>query len=245
MMNTCQRSRPCACRPRIESLEDRTLLACVTEFLLGELEIECSKGRNVITINDDGAGGITGTAAGRALNFNGVTEVDIEGLGKETVTYNLQGNLTTPRAIDIEVGTGVDIVNLNFGGNGVTRTINALLEIDVEDGAGNDQVTATFDIVLAELGGAVDIADLDIDIGRDRNLGVSTGKDTFNVNIVLRGGSTGDLDVDLRGGPKDDVLTLLLTGTPGNVGSIDIDGGLNNDRCTSSGPPINVLNCEL
>jgi hypothetical protein len=244
MMST-RRSVSRAFRPRLESLEDRTLLACVAQLELGELEIQCSKGRNVIIINDDGNGGITGTAAGRALNFAGVTAVEIEGLGKETVTYTLLGNLNTPREIDIEVGAGSDVVNLVFGGGGATRTINALLEIDVEDGAGNDQVTATFDLIIAELGGTVDVADVEIDIGRDRNAGVSTGKDIFNVNIALRDGSAGDLDVRLRGGPKDDTISLLLTGAPGNLASLDLDGGLNNDRCVSSGPPINVLNCEL
>src|SRR5262245_4232520 len=92
-------------RPLIEALEERSLLACsVLVRPADTLTITCDGANDAVVINDDGAGGISGSATGFGVFAAGITNISADtGAGDDNVRYSLTGNLqaNTTRHVDI------------------------------------------------------------------------------------------------------------------------------------------------
>src|SRR5947209_1048535 len=100
--------------PRLESLEDRCLLACtVSVDSNGVLNITGDDTANSVQINDNGTGttgnitvicdGMTTTPAAA------VTQIKVNTLGgNDTVLYSLTGNLNGQTRLRVDLGTGND-----------------------------------------------------------------------------------------------------------------------------------------
>src|SRR5262249_47794792 len=101
-------------RPRVEALEERSLMTCnVVLNPADTLTITCDGANDVVIINDDGAGTISGSATGFGA-FVGTLVTNIiadTGAGDDNVRYSLVGNLqaNTARHVDIALRAGRDV----------------------------------------------------------------------------------------------------------------------------------------
>jgi len=215
-------------RFQLEQLESRWLLACSSSFDLATstLSITCNGSNDVITVRDDGAGGITGDMNG--LNIIGAEGASVDnvvintGRGHDRVSYELQGNLITARDISIILDKGNDQADLDFcvgacdGSAGAPASIRADLSVDVQAGDGNDRVAAQFDEFIGGEGGingrfssllgrGIDMLDVEL-LGDLVSASVQvigsgeTGADRLSVEAVsdlVHGDGTG-IDVDIN-----------------------------------------------
>jgi hypothetical protein len=220
---------------RLESLEARCLLAAKgpaqitihelpSTLIAGtsELLIQGTKKNDSISISDNGTGNpgniFVSTDGGQDFTSTGaVTAIEVaSGPGSDHVTYELDGNLTTPNQELVFVGSG-----LKTGGGTVQFTVNIVGVI--EDGSAL--------VVLAQPDPKKPIT-LSVNDSGAIDGGFSTGvsqlgkskqkpgPERFSFQSTATIGSTGTLDTGLIGGSHNDSAQFSYSGT--NNGEIDI-----------------------
>jgi hypothetical protein len=178
--------------PRLEALEDRALMAVAVNFAGGVLTFTGAAANETLTMNDNGSGTVAFTATGAgSSSFNGVDRIviNLKG-GNDTVTYNLNGPLSTARRIDADLGAGNDRFRANLGG----QDLLADLDLDIKGAAGNDRVELN-------------------QIGRISANDKLSAKVTGNggedrVTATMVGDVQGRAEFDVRGGSDSDSFTL-------------------------------------
>ena len=176
---------------------------------------------DAITLTDDGAGKITGSATGAGqFSYAGIRHIKIDtGDGNDRVTYTLAKNLQAGqlRAVSVILGTGNDsflatLSNPRKVGSDLLAKAN--LEIFAESGAGTDQldVDATRDVDVAAgaqlkvlLSGGTGVDGVTAVPGRERRL-----------RMVRRPGRRGRGRLGLRPGHRD-VGSTGRVSTPSNT----------------------------
>jgi hypothetical protein len=212
--------RPDPFRPQLETLESRWCPSAASITVQGStMIIKGDALADLITIRDDGDGGVSASvtsAAGRVTGSGShITSIEVYGgKGSDMVDFALTNTLATNLALDVHLGAGNDQANLNFA-DGV-RDSN--LKVDVDGGKGSDQVSAV-------LG---DVADSSV------NFSSCLGRGNDSLNLGFKGEVTGDsrVDVDLNGGKGSDSIHVnadgLYIGARSKV-SIAENGGAGND----------------
>lgn len=251
---------------RLETLEDRQLLACaVWQAPLGTLNIACGAAAEVVTVKDDGAGGITGSATGAgAFDFAGIGTIHVNtGGGSDTVTYRLNANLLAgqQRTVHVNLGAGQDRFTADFFnaafGIGSDLLAGSRLSISVDGGAGGDTMAVN--------------ADRDVDVAANARLDLmlNGGADGDRIAVRYRGELDGVLKVEAEGGSGNDRADVRLSADPGSSGSLFarnrggdaadnlrldvfappglavdavLDGGAGVDVWATAGPVV-VMNC--
>ncbi len=141
-------------------------------------------------------------------------------------------------------GTGADQLNVSDMSKTGPAAINGLLSIFMDGGNQGDTMTTTW----RGLGGSGQFR-----LWEDGGVAYDTAKAT----LVTDASSTNDLDINLQGGPENDIgapggdtviLSLTTNGAPtyGPTGSAVLDGGLDGiDTCTFTGNGVyQTMNCE-
>jgi hypothetical protein len=148
---TTSRKKRATIFPALEPLEGRRLLTAaatqatikeLTEKGYTELEITGSKAGGAITINDDGSGNpgnVTVTSGSSTYTSKGAISVIAFAGGKsnDSVTFNLNGTLTTPQSVLLNLGSGNDSFTGNI--NGAIDAANGF-DLEVYGGAGNNNM---------------------------------------------------------------------------------------------------------
>lgn len=260
------RRRPVGLQLRLEVLEDRCLPTIIAQ--VGTLlTITGTSGPDLIRIGDAGTGQVSvlvGPVGRQTFPqiFNNVTRIVVRtGGGDDTVHYDLLGNVTASRSLDVDLGAGNDRFVAFLNGNDLGAGVNYAL--NVKGGAGNDRlhVDAGNDpdrATVAQLseglvlpfaqaggntGGAPGVA---IPIGAALRLALDggSGNDTITVNYQgfiagspIPGGraaNEGTLAVLTNGGPGNDVIVTHITTDANSGGRILARelGGPGNDDLT-------------
>jgi hypothetical protein len=195
-------------RPRFDVLEDRSLLSVSASISAGTLTVTGTSAAETVKLNDDGAGSVSVKGTGLATqNFNGVDKIVIKMKGgNDKVTYNLNGDLSTARTIEPDLGSGDDTFTANIKGD-----LNAKLTIDATGDSGDDVMTINSDNVNVAQGVTFK-ADMD---GKD-------GKDKITTNYS--GDLDGTLDLSNTGGSGKDNLKMFITALDGSTGKVGKNG---------------------
>jgi hypothetical protein len=230
------RSTPC-----VEGLEDRHLLTAapagvgvrIQEVTIGnttELLIKGTPGADVLTINDNGtanAGNISVVLANgstytsrTAISFVNV----MTGRGNDQVTYNLTGDLITPRTVAVDLGAGDDQFTANVNG---AINIAGTYDLEVYGDAGNDTLTVnqTGPVVAGTF---------------FPYLEGDAGNDTITYNGTGNISAAGTVAPGMPGGAGNDTITANYTGQIDGqyMYNLTMDGGPGNDVLSDS---VNVL----
>jgi hypothetical protein len=195
-------------RPRFDVLEDRSLLSVTASISAGTLTVTGTSAAETVKLDDDGAGSVSVKGTGLSTqNFNGVDTIDIKMKGgKDKVTYNLNGALSTARTITPDLGNKADTFTAN-----INADLNAKLTIDATGGSGDDVMTINSDNVNVAQGVTFH-ADMDGNGGNDTI--------TTNYSGVL----DGTLDLLNKGGDDKDKLKMFLTAQDGSTGKVGKNG---------------------
>jgi hypothetical protein len=248
--------------PKLERLEDRTTPAVLITQTGSTLTITGNAFAETITINDNGAGGIS--VAGDVAAFSPVAaNTQVNGIdrivatlagGNDVVTYNLfLPNYTTRMEVQMNLGVGNDTF-LGQLSNRRMRSTGRLL-LDIQGDAGTDTLTALASRHDVDPGGQLNVrlyggasADTIMGTWNGRNRGrviySALGEDAdddIRVSMIARPGSTGITRGVVRGGARNDRLRLFLAPQPGPTGLVTGDAGV--DQCTTTGT-VTVLSCE-
>jgi hypothetical protein len=110
--------------PTIEHLEDRSLLTAVTMVNGSTLTI-VNNGN--LAVSDNGTSGtmnVTVIASGQApISFDSINRIIIQDIGsKDAIAYQLVGNLTGTRRVDVDMGTGNNSFIASLGGSLLANT---------------------------------------------------------------------------------------------------------------------------
>ena len=233
--------RRLAALANLECLEGRQLMAA-NAAQVGFQE-DASTGTNtliitgtnkadVITIDDNGtgaAGAITvHVGTGNVYTTqSAIAQIDLVAKGgNDQITYNLTGDLVSPRVVLVDLGAGNDKFTDNL--NGAINNANGL-DLEVYGDAGNDTMT-TNQPGATLLGNAV--VYFEGDAGNDKLSYHGSG-------LIAQSTS---FSPEFSGGAGNDVINLnthLAAGSTGTVGAsatspAAIQGGAGNDRITDN-----------
>jgi hypothetical protein len=148
---------------------------------------------------DGGSGNDSVRADFGDVNARNLAFLALMGDGNDRVQANLWGILRGTQAHFGEFGQGGDDFVRFYNDNGSWPS--ALLDVNLDGGAGNDRVSLFYD---------------DNMIGTHVfNLNGGSGSDLVDAEIHARGGSTGSLTLDIHGGADVDQLRGVLDITPG------------------------------
>lgn len=177
---------------QLEALEDRWCPAII-KISGALLQVIGDGAADTIAVRDNGSGGIavqvTSPKGNSSASASGIAKVEIDaGDGNDLINYTLTNALATARALKICGDKGNDVVNLDFSA-GITA---AALDIDLDAGAGNDQIGMKFGVIsknavvnLTEcLGKGVTSDTLDFSagiVGSKVNVDVNAGQGTDTV----------------------------------------------------------------
>jgi hypothetical protein len=237
--------------PRVERLESRVCLSCTVDVRGSMLRIIGDGGANSATVTDDGEGGVVATCnGGAAVTASGIRRITIDTKGgNDTVNVNVTGELTSRLNIDLVLGAGNDVADLNFA------AISDELRIKADLGSGDDLIDINLDQEIRE-DGEVDIdvrgqdgADQfilsvnEVRAGAELNVRFDGGRgnDTLDVRLGDPVDEDAEIKIDARGGDGNDALTVDATtfGTGANIGEgaeveVRLDGGRGNDNLNVS-----------
>jgi hypothetical protein len=221
--------------PRLEQLGERTLPTVTTIATNGTLVITGDQRANTITITEDTAAGtVTVVGDGVTTSWNGITSIKANAKGgADSVTFVQNGDLSTPLAVDVNLGNGNDTFVATLNGNVVA---GGSLILVAHGGNGDDQLSLNATNVNVASGGNLTVA-LFGDNGKDDvSLNYSgllqgsavlsadggNGKDNVSGHVSLLSttdpgtgtttNSTGSLSLNLMGGNGKDNLTAALSG---------------------------------
>jgi hypothetical protein len=228
--------RAAAFVPRVETLEDRRLLAAtVTATADGTLTIHGGAENDRVRIFDNGTTSVDNVVVavnGRMMSPDvTVTRIIVKtGAGNDTVTYNLNGALVTAasRNLFVDLGPGTNTFGARLKGGLLARSS---LSMNVKGGSGrsNIGVKATGNVLIG-LGAALSL-----------NLtGGSAGPDVMNVNY--NGQLLGNIILFAEGGAGNDLLNSQVTVTSGSTGNLSAQlfGELGNDTLTLNARKVNL-----
>lgn len=241
------RPKPGGFRPRLEGLEDRWCPSCTVVQDGGTLLITGDHNDNYISVSQNGEHVAVSCDGAEAVSYTGINRVEVRaGAGGDFVDYGIDGDLDRDMAVAIDLGPGGN----HAGGFGDTTSINVYggtiskhLAIDVQGGAGNDQVyfgvyytsvseSGWLDVRL-DLGAGNDFISGDTYVGVDGRFDYTAdgGAGNDNVGLELRtlAGDGGTVNVDLRGGTGDDYVGLYGYSRPGHTLNANLSGGMGND----------------
>jgi hypothetical protein len=224
-----------AMAPRLEPLEGRRLMAAnaakvgIQEVTTGgavALVITGTNKADVIHISDKGtsaAGALTVSLGDGRTYTSQAAIATVEVLGKggnDQVTYDLNGNLTVPRSVLVDLGGGNDQFAAQLDGAIANPTG---LNLQAYGGAGNDK------LAVAQSGPILSgdsIPYLDGGAGNDTLAFAGTG--------AIEGGAA--LLPGLSGGAGNDTITSSYAGkiTGQYVYNLTLDGGAGDDRITDT-----------
>jgi hypothetical protein len=253
-------------RPCLEALEDRRVPTCTALQFAGSLTITGTDQADVIRIDDNGFGGVSVLCDTDvfARVFTGVTAISVNAQrGRDTVVYNLRGNVFNFRSLRVDLGSGDDTFlaffnsfDLPFGANfqmsvlgrsgrdtiavdatrGVDVGTGAVLGLDLRGGLGGDRIDLAHD-------GAINGA-----LSAVANGGFGPDQVSENFNVAANSG--GQLFARTLGGRAADALTLNVIQPPGvcivppctlTLDAV-LDGGPGTDTCTAT-PNVRRFNC--
>jgi hypothetical protein len=139
------RGRSGRVRLQLESLEDR---CCPSSILFRghTLLISDDNTSNVVTIRDGGHGNVTATVVNGAghrstVSARGVQKIQVQSQGgSDRIDYALTATLTTSEQLVFNLGKESNQLSLNFAKGIAAPRLN----VQVNDGSGDDPVTAVF-----------------------------------------------------------------------------------------------------
>ena len=177
---------------------------------------------DVITIDDNGtgvAGAITVRVGNGAVytTKSAIAQIELVAKGgNDQVTYNLNGDLTSPRVVLVDLGAGNDRFTSNL--NGAINSINGL-DLEVYGDAGNDTMTAN-QAGATLVGNAV--VYLQGDAGNDTL--------TYNGSGPIAAGAS--FSPEFSGGAGNDVINSNYSGLVNGyfMYNLTADGGAGNDK---------------
>jgi hypothetical protein len=240
--------------PRLECLDERALPSVTFTETDGTLEIRGDQQANSIVVTDDGTGTIIVVADGETYTSEtAITTIRVcSRSGADDVVYNLTGDLSSERTVEVFLGNQHDSFEANLNGDLLD---GANLSLLAKGGNGHDSLT--FNGVDSNVGAG---ASLSVDFwggnGKDALLvdfaGVlmgtaafhangGNGKDSVGGNVTVQSwelpetgetaASTGELTVEFRGGNGVDDMSLAVDGTTDDLTSFaaSIDGGRGKD----------------
>jgi hypothetical protein len=215
-------------RPRVEALEDRSLL-CTVDVVGGTMTILGDGSGESIGIRDDGAGTVT-------VFCDGAPEATAAGIhtilvrargGGDTVDYHQTGDRTSDMNLNVQLGDGRDVFFADIEGDIVGST----MIVAVNGGDKGDVITVD---ATGDADGSCDPSDgVDISFGAlmiDLDGGRGLGRDL--ISLDYRGVLDGLLLFAERGhGGRDDLHAdmQVLCGSDGVLGGV-LDGGQGRDR---------------
>jgi hypothetical protein len=263
--------RTSRCIPRLECLGERALPSVTfTEADDGTLEIRGDQHANSIVVTDDGTGTIVVEVAGEDpyTSEATITTIRIFGAsGADDVEYNLTGDLSSERTVEVFLGNQHDSFAANINGNLLD---GADLSILANGGNGHDSLTL--------------LSGENADVGAGANLSVefngNNGKDALLLNyaaafmgtasFLANGGngkdsfegtfnvqdsetetgdpapSTGSLSVEFNGGNGKDDVSLSVDDTLADMMSLvdaSVDGGRGKDTFDTTAS-VDVVDAE-
>src|SRR5262245_39013961 len=222
-------------RPALETLENRYCPAAGIVVIGHTMIVQGDADANDVTITDDGNGNISATLTGlnvwTSKDGTGINYVIVNTKGgNDTVTYTLNGDLTSSLALAVDLGAFQDgtgntnSVDFNFSG----YTVKApYLAVGVLGTLGTDKVTAEFgaitdsyvalgaalggndDSFTATLSGALS-GDADVYLGAYGGFGKDTLKVDATADVTID--SNAELAVLLDGGWGDDTINFDYKG---------------------------------
>jgi hypothetical protein len=247
--------------PRLESLEDRSLLSCGVMVGGNVLTVTGDNGANHVVITDNGTGGpqnIKVQCDGPPQTiFAPIATVLVQTQGgPDSVRYNLPNGLQpgVARQVRVDLGDGANLFGSTIGGDLGDKS---RLQLYVQGGKDKDTLAAgavagfrihpgaLLSLTMNGNGGADDIrasyqTRLDGVLGLDLNGG--DGNDHVAAGVTLDAGSTGMLSslshpATVSGGPGDDDLTFIVHNSGAATVFARLDGGPGKDVGTHT---INV-----
>jgi hypothetical protein len=226
MQRHTTRGRVARFLPRLEALEDRSLLSCTVSVNSGILTITGDSGPNKVTITDKGTG-----APGNIMvvcdsvptnvmpAIKGIKVLTLDGI--DSVRYQLAGNLQAGVAqnVLVNLGSGNDNFVSFFSAPGGLLN-NSSLGLNVKGGAGQDTLHVRY------------TTDVDIRSGATLSVNLDGGEDADSIFLGYQGELDGKLTLNADGGAANDMVQADLTLDCGSTGGdlSRVRGGLNADR---------------
>jgi hypothetical protein len=205
MTNTPPRHRRRApFRPRLETLEDRSVPACLISENAGTLLILGDNNINHIDIQDAGGGGagnVTVACDGQVIsNASVLTGIRVRARGgDDVITYTQTKSLSSgqSRRVVIDMGTEHDDVTVALNGG---LSANSRLNLAVRGGSGQCQINVTGGGTIASNAALL----MNLSAGGDANR--IRGSEAANI------ASGGSLTMNVIGGGNSNVLTVAQRG---------------------------------
>jgi hypothetical protein len=214
----------------LEGLETRRLMSCVILVKGDAMLILGSDDAETVVITDDGAGNVAAVCDGKTAVGKGIRRVGVLTFGgNDSVTYNITGDLTTPRDIGVDLGTGNDSFSFDLQGDVLApakaRSSQRGREQDDHDEDGDGKGGGTggrLNLLVSGSGGDDQVAANlkgDITPGAQVNLVINVGAGNDTVDVMFAGMQDGVLRVDVRGDKGNDTirtglaLVFISTGT--------------------------------
>jgi hypothetical protein len=200
-------------RPRVETLEARTVPAVSVAFAGTTATVTGDAADNVVSIRDNGDGDLTITAGG-TFTGNNVRRIVVNlHDGKDRFTYTQTGNRTRDMQIVGTLGNGNDLFTGRILGDiNAFRTLD--LQVDGKKGADGLDLTAN--------------SDVDIQNGAVFNARLFGGDARDRVDFNYQGELDGVLRYTLRGDAGDDNGVAFIRATVradlGSSGQVGISG---------------------
>jgi hypothetical protein len=222
--------------PRLESLEDRCLLAVtVTAEAGGRLVIRGGPGSNRIRILDNGTARVDNVVvvANHRTFLPGIAVTGIavreRGAGNDTVTYNLNGPLLTgaSRTVVVDLGGGANAFAAKLRGGLLPRS-NLSLQVNGGPNPDNISVSATSGFGIAT--------------GAALNLELTGGGGDDALSTNYRGQLVGSVNLFEEGDDGNDLLQNQVTLNPGSSGSYaaQVFGNTGDDTLTMNVRKVNL-----
>ena len=226
-------------------------LACTIDADDDTLTIRGDDAANAVTLTLDGAGGVAVVCDGSAeQQFDGIKEIDIRTRGgDDTVTLTATGELTEKLELNLNLGQGNDVADLEFA------AIAAKLALEADLGAGNDTLSVNLDQEISSQGkvelkvnggGGNDVWNLSANEVRSRaKLQAAfvggAGDDTLQTFLGDPIDEKAHVQIFAAGGGGNDTLNVDATtfGTGANLAEgaqlqVHLDGGAGTDTLNAS-----------
>jgi hypothetical protein len=204
--------------PILEALEDRSLLTATFTNVNGTLTIVNNGNLAVVDNGTSGTGNVTVFATGQGpMTFDNVTHIIVQDTGtRDGISYQLAGNLTAARRVDVDLGTGNDTFIAALGGS---LLANTRMAINVAGRSGRETIQETVNGNLFD-GSALTF---------NANGGTSNTLFTSIVTGALFANARNVLNVN--GGPGNNTFAGLVTGPllTGSGTSWNVNIGSGND----------------
>jgi hypothetical protein len=210
---------------RVESLEGRACPAVGVSVHGHTMLIHGDASANAITIEDDGAGTVTGTIDGKSASGTSVSRIIvIAGAGDDTLDYSLSGALTGNKGLIVDMGRGNDTATLDY----LAGIDSGRLTVGIEGGAGDDSITVQSGAIAA---------------GASATFGLGGGFGNDTIDFTSSGDIDGTLRLAARGGAGDDAINLTTSGLVNGKVNLVAEGGNGNDaiNVSSDGDVIGEL----